>query len=230
MRISPRSRASSLITLRNDRVRPALAACCASRSVATLRRLVIPRPKLHSDAEILEAARTVLVRQGPTAFTLSDVAQAVGISRAALIQRFKDKTTLHRKVMELMTQEVRDYFAATPVEPGLQPLWAFLKTMVAGMDREVGSAAFLQLFLGDLSAPDLQALAQERNALVRQAIEQRLPPGTAEAPLTAGLIQSVIQGAYMRWMVGREGHLTDFMTAEVRRVLVALYPAETFQA
>jgi AcrR family transcriptional regulator len=92
----------------------------------TLQVPFMPRPKLHSDEAILDAARQVLLRRGPAGFTLSDVATAVGISRAALIQRFQDKTTLHRKVMERMTQEVRDYFAERPVEKGLDPLWDML--------------------------------------------------------------------------------------------------------
>ena len=55
----------------------------------------MPRPKLHSDEFILDTALGILLQKGPSAFTLSDVAEAVGISRAALIQRFKDKATLH---------------------------------------------------------------------------------------------------------------------------------------
>ena len=47
----------------------------------------MPRPKLHSDVEILQKAKVVLLREGPVDFTLSDVAKAVGMSRAALIQR-----------------------------------------------------------------------------------------------------------------------------------------------
>ena len=55
----------------------------------------MPRPKLHSDEFILDTALGILLQKGPSAFTLSDVVEAVGISRAALIQRFKDKATLH---------------------------------------------------------------------------------------------------------------------------------------
>ena len=90
----------------------------------------MPRPKLHSDQDILTAARAVLQREGPVDFTLSDVAKAVGISRAALIQRFRDKATLHRYVMEIITQEVRDYFADMRCETGLTPLWDLLRELI----------------------------------------------------------------------------------------------------
>ena len=43
------------------------------------------------------------------------------------------------------------------------------------------------------------------------------------------MIQSVLQGGYMRWMVSREGDLSAFMRAEVRDILAVLYPDERFQ-
>ncbi|MDZ2140879.1 TetR/AcrR family transcriptional regulator, partial [Klebsiella pneumoniae] len=51
----------------------------------------MPRPKLKSDDEVLEAATVVLKRCGPIEFTLSGVAKEVGLSRAALIQRFTNR-------------------------------------------------------------------------------------------------------------------------------------------
>lgn len=40
----------------------------------------MPRPKLKSDDEVLEAATAVLKRCGPINFTLSEVANEVGLS------------------------------------------------------------------------------------------------------------------------------------------------------
>lgn len=105
----------------------------------------MPRPKLHSDEFILDTALGILLQKGPSAFTLSDVAEAVGISRAALIQRFKDKATLHLKVMERNTQEVRDYFAGASPEKGLDPLWAMLKDLIAGMGDGAGTEGYLSI-------------------------------------------------------------------------------------
>ncbi len=42
----------------------------------------MPRPKLKSDDEVLEAATVVLKRCGPIEFTLSGVAKEVGLSRS----------------------------------------------------------------------------------------------------------------------------------------------------
>lgn len=184
----------------------------------------MPRPKLHSDETILSAARDVLVREGPVDFTLADVAAAVGISRAALIQRFQDKATLHRKVMEAMTQEVRDYFAAKTLVPGVDGLWGLLRELIGGMDSETGNEAYLLLFWGDIVDPQLRGLALERNELVRHAIENCLPDTPVDRHALSGLIQSVIQGSYMQWMVSREGKLADYMAVRSLQLLRVLYP------
>lgn len=190
----------------------------------------MPRPKLHSDDEILETAQAVLLRKGPSDFTLSDVAVAVGLSRAALIQRFSDKATLHALVMERMTQEVRDYFAQAPSERGLEPLWFMLKDLIAGMGTGEGSEAYLLLLWGDVRDPALRVLANERNELVRGAIEVRLPDGPHEPFKTSLLIQAVIQGSCMQWMVARDGDLASFMTQSTANVLSVLYPDQEFPA
>lgn len=190
----------------------------------------MPRPKLHSDDEILETAQAVLLRKGPSDFTLSDVAVAVGLSRAALIQRFGDKATLHALVMERMTQEVRDYFAQAPSERGLEPLWVMLKDLIAGMGTGEGSEAYLLLLWGDVRDPALRVFANERNELVRGAIEVRLPAGPHEPFKTSLLIQAVIQGSCMQWMVACDGDLASFMTQSTANVLSVLYPDQEFPA
>ena len=93
---------------------------------------------------------------------------------------------------------MRAFFAASRAERDLQSLWTFLKDMIEGMDAEVGSEAYLLLFWGDIIDPHLRALALERNELVREAIEQRLPLRPHDPRRTSGMIQSVLQGGYMR--------------------------------
>ncbi len=188
----------------------------------------MPRPKLHSDEEVLRKAKAVLLQEGPGAFTLSDVAKAVGMSRAALIQRFQDKTTIHRRIMEEMTAEVREFFVSSSGERDVQSLWAFLREMITGMDAEVGAESYLLLFWGDIVDPHLRRLAHERNELVRKAIAARIPPAPHEPERASALIQSVIQGSYMRWMVSKQGRLSEFMVSDVRDLLSVLYVDQAF--
>lgn len=188
----------------------------------------MPRPKLHSDETILEIALRILLQKGPAAFTLSDVAAAVGISRAALIQRFQDKANLHRQVMERNTQEVRNYFAKADPESGLDPLWSMLKDLIAGMGSGAGTEGYLLLMWGDVQEPFLRQLAIERNQLVLRAIEVRLPSQPHSPAWAAGLVQAVIQGSCMQWLVEPEGSLSAFMIERTRRILSVLYPEHNF--
>lgn len=183
----------------------------------------MPRPKLVSDDEVLDAAHAAMLRLGPDRFTLADVARDLGLSRAALIQRFGDKSGLHLRTMERDTEAVRRYFAAAPRETGLVALWAMLRDLIEGMGAGEGFAGYLLLLWADAGDPALTRLARERNRLVREAIAERLPEGEARLA-NAGLIQNVIQGATMRWLVEREGELAGFVLAETRVALLRLYP------
>lgn len=166
-----------------------------------------------------------MLRLGPERFTLSDVAEAVGLSRAALIQRFTDKRTLHLKTMQRSTQEVRDYFAAAPPDRGLVPLWAMLRDLISGMGTGEGFAGYLLLARDDISDPALNRLARERNQLVRAAIFERLP-ATADRADSAALIQMVISGACMLWLVEPQGTLAGYTEGETKKLLQRLYPGE----
>lgn len=93
------------------------------------------------------------------------------------------------------------------------------------------SATYLEnvgLLWGDVQEPSLRALAAERNKLVLKAIEARLPGGPHPPQHTAGLIQTVIQGSCMQWLVEPEGELAAFMTKRTHMLLSILYPDHVF--
>src|SRR5215831_8245675 len=53
-----------------------------------------PRPRTVSDDQIFAATARAVTRLGPTRLTLADVADEVGLSAAALVQRFGSKRGL----------------------------------------------------------------------------------------------------------------------------------------
>ncbi len=188
----------------------------------------VPRPKLHSDEAILDAAMEVLLRRGPADFTLNDVAVELGMSRAALIQRFKNKDTLYRRVMERSGEQRREYLAGMPVEVGPRGLWRFLVELVAGMGSGEGLDSYLLIAWKDLGVTTLWRMAHERNLMVREAIAARLP-ALADRDEVAAVLQDVIAGATMQWMVERQPSLTRYVLERVRRVLRLLFPREPFE-
>jgi len=74
------------------------------------------RTQTVSDEEILQAARRVIHRRGYDAFTLSDVAEAVGLSRAAIILRFESTRGLK---LRLATKMVHEFIARLEALPHL---------------------------------------------------------------------------------------------------------------
>ncbi|WP_104494431.1 hypothetical protein [Paracoccus denitrificans] len=103
-----------------------------------------------------------------------------------------------------------------------------LKDLIAGMGSGAGTEGYLLLLWGDVQEPSLRALAAERNRLVLKAIEARLPAGPRPPEHTASLIQNVIQGSCMQWLVEPDGDLSAFMTSRTHMLLTLLYPDHVF--
>ena len=184
----------------------------------------MPRPRLFTDDQLLDAALQVLLEKGPSAFTLSDVAKVLGMSRAAIIQRFSDKATLHRKVMERLTVEVEQYFTDAPGDKGVEAVRHLLTDLISGMGNGSGMEGYLLLMWGDVRDPGLRLLAARRNRLVREAIRDRLPGPPADRARTASIVQAVIQGSCMQWLVEPQGNLDEFMLRQTLQTIDVLVP------
>ncbi|SSI83867.1 TetR family transcriptional regulator [Acinetobacter baumannii] len=133
----------------------------------------MPRPKLKSDDEVLEAATVVLKRCGPIEFTLSGVAKEVGLSRAALIQRFTNRDTLLVRMMERGVEQVRHYLNAIPIGAGPQGLWEFLQVLVRSMNTRNDFSVNYLISWYELQVPELRTLAIQRNRWRDDAVGRR---------------------------------------------------------
>ncbi len=184
------------------------------------------RPKLKSDDEVLDAANAVLKRRGPLDFTLNDVAQEVGLSRAAVIQRFTNKETLLIRMMERDVGLLREHLERLPREKGPEGVWAFLQALVRGMGHGYTFSVNALIFWHETQIPELQRLSGLRTRYVHEAIRQRLPPGAPAG--TAALLHSVIGGAAMQWLSAPRRKLADYVLAQVKDVLQLLFPKTDF--
>jgi AcrR family transcriptional regulator len=138
----------------------------------------MPRPKLVSDSDVLEATRRVMLRQG-AGFTLSDVAGEVGLSRAALIQRFDNKAGLAARLATHQFAALQQLVAEHPV-PNKGP-----RQVLPFLDRTLESF-------------DLSVLLSDRDAatLLREAIVARLDePSRQRAGDVADLLMTLLAGA-----------------------------------
>ncbi|MBZ9739767.1 MULTISPECIES: TetR/AcrR family transcriptional regulator [unclassified Mesorhizobium] len=190
----------------------------------------MPRPKLHSDEAVLEGARKVLKERGPEAFTLNDVATAVGISRAALIQRFTNRQTLLRHIMAHSVELTRSHLNDMPVDVGPQALWRFLIDLVGVMGSGDDFASNVLLAWYESQDTELRRLAVERHDLTIAAIAARAPLDGATAPNdVAQMIHSAIGGASMQWLLRRTGALDAFILAQLHPLMGLLFPGIHFQ-
>ncbi|MBN2526369.1 MAG: TetR/AcrR family transcriptional regulator [Deltaproteobacteria bacterium] len=188
----------------------------------------MPRPKLISDDEVLDATRRVIRKRGPVQFTLADVAAEVGLARATLIQRFENRAELFRRVMTRGAERLETELANMPGGAGAQEVWRFLKTLVSVLESERINE-YLLTVVEEMSDPYLAGLARHRVLLIRQAIAARLPEITHGREEIARHLQAVLQGASMQWAVERDGELSFFVAERIRTALSLIFPKEIFK-
>src|SRR6185437_9492855 len=76
--------------------------------------LAMPRRKSISDEDILDRALPLMARAGPAGFTLAEVARAVGLAPATLVQRFGDKQTLIERAFARDNQRFLPWLESLP--------------------------------------------------------------------------------------------------------------------
>lgn len=178
----------------------------------------MPRPKTISDRAVLAAALQVLGSRGP-GFTLSDLAEHVGLSRATLIQRFGDRNAILIKMAEHEVAETRSWLDSLPLEKGADAVWNFLEVIVGSMGSGQGFSVRVTLAALEMEDPTLRRLAGDRYAMVQQAIAARLPP-SPDGSETAVHLHAIIAGATMQWAAtdGTTG-LSEFVLQRLRWAL-----------
>jgi len=172
------------------------------------------RPRLATDAQLLEGTSRAISRVGPARLTLADVAAEVGVAPATLLQRFGSKRGLLLALASGAVDSVHACFdAVRAAHPS--PLDALLAAATE-MTRHVHTPeemanhlAFLQI---DLSDPDFYRLMLENSkrilagyqALIAEAVEaaELAPCDTARL---ARAVAAIAGGSLIAWAVHREG-------------------------
>ena len=185
------------------------------------------RAQRHSDDHILQAARGVLLREGPIGFTLQAVATAAGMSRSALTLRVQGREHLLRWIGERGLAATQGLIEQWPPEAGVQSLWRLLLELVALLGPARGHAGRWPLDGQDGGDPELARLAQERNRLVLQAIARRLPARMPAADANASMLQAVMTGAAAQWRAD-EGPMDTWVIEHLRVGMCLLFPGERF--
>lgn len=187
----------------------------------------MPRPRTISDEAVLDAVLVLAHRVGPARVTFAAAAAAVGLSAAALVQRFGTKRDLllaaDKRGVDLWVDALDRATAAAPLARVVEGL-VLATDPVATPEQMANSVAMLQL---DLADPDFHAETLRGARAVRARIERdlgaaldagELRPGTDVAAL-AKLVETTYHGAMIGWAIHREGTLAGWMHEQLSAVL-----------
>jgi AcrR family transcriptional regulator len=187
-----------------------------------------PRPRLASDADILAGALRAMTRLGPVRLTLADVAREVGLSPAALVQRFGSKRQLLLAVAA-QAPDGNDARFRMLREANPSPLQALLAmadcmALMGSTPAEISNTlAFLQI---DLIDPAFHRLALRSSSAVHAGIRALVKDAVRAGELTrcnadrlAHALQAALNGSLLNWAIHREGRMQSWIRRDLETVL-----------
>lgn len=140
----------------------------------------IGRPRTFSDEAIYIATATVLARIGNEHLTLSQIAEEVGCSPPALVQRFGSKRALLMNYVTWTTERVRER-VENVIKSDVSPI-QMIKEIVA-MPRALrpyeitdpeGLPASVFIHLAAWNDPSFRPLVEQRTTLIEDSLQRLL--------------------------------------------------------
>lgn len=181
------------------------------------------------DADVLRAVARVLLRLGPSRFTLADVSAESGLSPATLLQRFGSKRGLLLAFARGAADDAAAPFlrarAAIP-----SPLEALRAALAGSADdlhgrREIANS--LAVLLDDITDDEMRAAAarhaERTETAIRDLLDEAIAAGELAPADTAALalsVQAAHNGALIQWALRGSGPCD----AWIHRVLAPLLP------
>jgi AcrR family transcriptional regulator len=159
------------------------------------------RPFTASDDEILGAARNVLATHGPDAFSVAAVASKVGLSRAAIILRFKSTHALKVALLGEMVQQFAaalDTLPQTPSGDNLLRLAAFIGSHTHS--RESSMRFFANYYSSNVRNRELLELERARGEALDRAISKVMPVSALQRSSAVLAFRAHLSGSIMAWL------------------------------
>jgi AcrR family transcriptional regulator len=191
-----------------------------SPTVRTVLPVKMGRPFTATDEEILNAAGRVIARRGPEGFSIAEVAADVGLSRAAIILRFKSTQALK---VTLLKRLVAKFAAAmqtlpqTPSGDNVLRLGAFLGGYIRSRES---LASFFSAYNTNLKDPELLELERQRGRLLRDAIARVMPEVAIDHEAAVNAFAAHLSGTIMAWLGAEDEDSRRFLVMRTRDWLV----------
>ncbi|MYM62837.1 TetR/AcrR family transcriptional regulator [Pseudomaricurvus sp. HS19] len=153
-----------------------------------------------SDEEILKTGQEVLSERGASAFSITEVAKRVGLSRAAIILRYESTDALKELLVERGVQRFIQQLGTLPKEPGGDSLLAIAGFIGRHLGSRRGSSAFFSDHSDKIKNGELAKLEWKRGQALRQAILEVLPPTAISAESAAAAFAAHLTGSIFAWL------------------------------
>jgi AcrR family transcriptional regulator len=176
----------------------------------------MPRRKSISDEDLLDRALPVIAQAGPSGFTLADIARAVGVSPATLLQRFGDKQTLTERAFSRDNERFVVWLEGLPPDRGADAVVRIYSEATKLFGDNPSLADHLLWLREDIRNPDFNRLALHRFRLFRAEIVKRLPRMRIPANAAARLLDAQYHGAVIQWALEPRGKLAAFVARSLR--------------
>lgn len=194
------------------------------------------RPVETADEELLAAASEVLMREGPSGFTLARAAQHAGVSAATLVKRFGSKQALFVRLSEhwVDSQDAELDAAAAVHDSPLARLRAVALHSYHDLDNPEHAAMQLAALAIDLQHDRMRHLlhlgwGHIRRHLARHADDAIRVGELRDCPppdQLARLVAAAMEGGCLAWSVHPEGSLVDRLAADLDALLGAWAAAD----
>jgi TetR/AcrR family macrolide resistance operon transcriptional repressor len=177
------------------------------------------RTQTVSDDEILMAARNVITRRGVHGFTLTDVAAEVGLSRAAVILRFKSTHDLKVRLMTRMTDAFISRLATLPTSPGGNSLLEVAAFIGGQLGNRDSVPSFFANYTANMEEHELAAIERLRGAALRTAILTVMPETRIDREAAATAFNAHLTGTIMNWVATEEADAVAFLVQKTQEWL-----------
>jgi AcrR family transcriptional regulator len=172
------------------------------------------RPREFDPDEALAAALRVFWKNGYESASMTDLTEAMGITKPSLYACFGNKEALFRKALDLYEREKLAYIGGSLAEPSARKvvehlLRGALATHCGGSDPQ-GCLGVIATVAGCAEAPSIREHVCSRRASSEAALVERLERAQAEGDLPegtdpkalGGFVTTVLQGLSVKAQSG----------------------------
>jgi TetR/AcrR family macrolide resistance operon transcriptional repressor len=164
----------------------------------------VSRPQTATDEDILRAARKVLDRKGPDAFSIAEVAIEIGLTRGAITQRFKGTHALKVALLTRQIEQFTEAIGMLPKPPCGDSLLRIAAFIGSHPKSRKSNARFFASYTSNLQDRELIALEIRRGDVLRAAISAAMPPVRISHGAAVNAFLAHISGVAMAWVASQE--------------------------